>query len=125
MAKRKPQDFNFLANGVTPRCCATIRCKNDSSTSKRCSVGAIKGSILCSVHTKARERLDWKRRPWIITLGFKPARRNKDGSYRKTVIGKTFAHKEDADRYLSLIWGSIKSKRKGERFSSACVETFK
>lgn len=125
MSKTPKLDPRFCPDGITPTCCASVQDRYESDVSRRCKAAAQKGSLYCVTHQRLRERVDWKRRPFVITLNYKPPRRNEDGSYRKTIIGKTFAHKEDAERYLKLIWGSLESKRKYERFSSACVETIK
>jgi len=60
-------------------------------------------------------------RPYFIKLQFKPCRKNKDGSYRDTVIAKPFKSIDEANEYMSLTWGLISRERKGKRLRSASV----
>lgn len=104
------------------KCSATVRV-NDSE-SRRCKAAAQKGKLYCATHQKQRDRLEWKRNDYCITINLKPYVRIRDGYFKKIVILKCFPSKEDAETYLHLIWGNLISTEWGHerRFVSACVE---
>lgn len=119
---------DYLKDGVTPRCQATVPDTPHRVEWSRCKRGAKAGGTLCGQHQHARDRLD---NPdlYVICRSFKPARRNEDGSYRKTIYAKTFTSREAADEFLHLRWNMLNrcpsnGKVRG-RFQSACVERLK
>lgn len=121
MARKKRPDPNFIDG--KPRCVSVIRDSPISTESHRCTRSARPGSLLCTIHQKQRDRLEWNRRPLVITMSFKPRRRTLDGGYKKTIVGRLFDSREEADDYMRLLWGSLLfTRRPGERLVSMCVE---
>lgn len=112
-------------NGLERRCVAVVPSADSVMEKDRCKAWAVEGSLRCRRHQHHRERLD---NPdlYVVTLSFKPTRRNADGSYRRTIVGAPQTSREAADRYLDLNWSSfVEPRRKGERLRSATVEKLK
>lgn len=94
----------------------------DGSERNRCRNIALKGRDLCYHHARKRVYLDFPDPLYAISLDFKPARRNADGSYRKTLIGKVFPSREKAESWALLCGDMIFNQRKpGERVCSYSV----
>jgi hypothetical protein len=105
-------------------CDAMVQDEHDSSCRRRCRAAAKKGGRLCPTHQTVRDRVDnVNLRTYCVTKNFKPPRINKDGSYRRTIVGKPFPSYEHAWTWANLVTPLIYGcHRKGERVCSYTVE---
>lgn len=65
-----------------------------------CKRAAAKGDRLCSYHAGLRKRVNAPR--YVITISRKGDYIAETGRYRKTIVGKIFNSREDADLWAKL-----------------------
>lgn len=116
---KKPANFR--------QCDAQVPDEHESDCTRQCRAAAKKGGRLCPTHQRARDRIDNPMiRTYCVTKSFKPARRNPDGSYRRTIVGKPFPSYEHAWAWAKLVSPLIYGHhRPGERVCSYTVEAIR
>jgi hypothetical protein len=61
---------------------------------------------------------------YLISFNFKPTVLTRTGKYRRTVYGKSFDSREDAQNFLNENWMMLTRQRKlGECVQSVCIES--